>query len=50
MSAKKSSQILLSLILGNDNYVKNHEHNYFEIFQNVQTPDITMLTCSDSRV
>jgi len=47
---KKPSQILLSLIVGNDNFVNQHEHGYFEKFQNVQTPDITVLTCSDSRV
>ncbi|MBA3923934.1 MAG: carbonic anhydrase [Nostocaceae cyanobacterium] len=47
---KKPSQILLSLILGNDSFVEQHEHGYFEKFQNVQTPDITILTCSDSRV
>ncbi len=47
---KKSSQIIFSLISGNNNFVNHHEHNYFETFQNVQTPDITILTCSDSRV
>jgi carbonic anhydrase len=50
MTAQKSSQILWDLLTGNDNYVSQHQHNYFENFQNSQTPEITLLTCSDSRV
>jgi carbonic anhydrase len=50
MNTKKTSQIVLSLIVGNDIFVNQHEHKYFKNFQDVQTPDITILTCSDSRV
>ena len=50
MTIQKSAKILSNLLSGNDRYVTQHQHKYFENFQNSQTPDITLLTCSDSRV
>ena len=50
MTAQKTSEILSDLITRNDSYVTQHQHKYFETFQNSQTPEITLLTCSDSRV
>ncbi len=50
MNTQKSSQILLSLLSGNDRYVSQHQHSYYAKFQDLQTPEVTVLTCSDSRV
>lgn len=44
------SKIIKTVFDGNDSYVKHHHHNFFKAFQENQTPKITLLTCSDSRV
>jgi len=44
------SQILKKIADGNDNYVQHHHHNFYKNFRDHQTPEITLLACSDSRV
>jgi len=42
--------IIKQIIKGNKEFVNSHENNFFEEFQNHQSPFITMVSCSDSRV
>jgi carbonic anhydrase len=44
------SKIVDSIISGNQSFMDGHEHTYFEKFHDHQTPEVTLLTCSDSRV
>jgi carbonic anhydrase len=49
--AKKTAKsILFDLFKGDDKFVHKHPAGYFKKFSNHQTPEITFLTCSDSRV
>ncbi|MBE9466777.1 MAG: carbonic anhydrase [Bacteroidetes bacterium] len=43
-------KIINQIIKGNKEFVNSHENNFFEEFQNHQSPFITMVSCSDSRV
>jgi carbonic anhydrase len=38
------------IIEGNDTFKHTHHRNHFEAFQNGQVPNLTVITCSDSRV
>jgi carbonic anhydrase len=41
--------IFKNLIEGNQRYVEKHHHEY-EVLKEKQTPKVTLLTCSDSRI
>jgi carbonic anhydrase len=42
--------IISDIFIGNSRFVDNHKPEYFDKFRDTQTPDITLVTCSDSRV
>lgn len=44
------SAAMKAIIEGNDSFTEHHEGEYFEPFQNGQTPNLTVISCSDSRV
>jgi carbonic anhydrase len=46
----KASEILKKLLDGNKNYSHQHAISYFDQFKSHQAPEVTLLTCSDSRV
>ena len=41
---------LKAAIEGNDQFRAHHESNYFDAYQQGQTPSLTVITCADSRV
>ncbi len=43
-------EIVAQIILGNNYFTETHPREYFESFSFEQTPYITLVTCSDSRV
>ncbi|MBI3501652.1 MAG: hypothetical protein HY063_07645 [Bacteroidetes bacterium] len=45
-----TSDIIAQLIEGNEIFTGAHQENYFDSFKKQQTPFITLVTCSDSRV
>ncbi len=47
---KTPSEIMKELITQDSEFAKEHHHDYFSVFQNKQSPYITMITCSDARV
>jgi len=44
------SEIILQIIEGNELFTKSHPGEYFDSFKMAQTPFMTLVTCSDSRV
>ncbi len=48
---KNKIEIIISnLIHGNDKYIDIHDKDYFNGFRDSQNPDITLVSCADSRV
>lgn len=47
---KDISLIMSELIQGNDKFVESTAKEYFDKIRDSQNPDITLVTCSDSRV
>ena len=47
MNTKELIEIIIN---GNDKFVKNHNKEYFKDHFDKQNPNITLVTCSDSRV
>ncbi len=45
-----SSEIINQIISGNKQFVKQHGQAYFQAYSAKQTPFITLVSCSDSRV
>lgn len=46
----KPKEVIQKIIEGNASFVKSHDNSYFKSHENRQTPIITMVSCSDSRV
>lgn len=46
----QTSEIIRQIITGNENFISEHTENYFSSYSEKQTPYITMVSCSDSRV
>ncbi len=44
------AETMKTIIEGNDKFKAEHDSHHFDSFQNGQTPNITFITCSDSRV
>ncbi len=44
------SQAMAEIIEGNERFKETHESHYFDAYQNSQSPVLTIVTCSDSRV
>lgn len=51
-SAKQmsSSETIKEVISGNDQFRAHHGRHYFDAYQKGQTPNLTVITCADSRV
>ena len=47
---EQTTQILSKLLQGDDDFLREHPPAYFAAFAKKQAPQITLLTCSDSRV
>ncbi|RJX27013.1 MAG: hypothetical protein C4531_14530 [Desulfurivibrio sp.] len=45
-----ASETMREVIEGNERFKMNHDSKYYEPFQNSQSPVLTVVTCSDSRV
>lgn len=48
--AMSVTETMKAVIEGNDQFKGHHDSNYFEPFQKGQTPNLTVITCADSRV
>jgi len=46
----ETKEIISQLVKGNTLFTKEHSQEYFDEFRQQQTPYITLVTCSDSRV
>ena len=46
----KINEIITLIIEGNELFTRSHPAEYFETFRAAQTPFMTLVTCSDSRV
>jgi carbonic anhydrase len=44
------SSIINEIVSGNIQFVENHKQDYFDKFRDSQSPDVTLVACSDSRV
>ena len=44
------TETIKAAIEGNDQFKAHHDSNYFEAYQECQTPNMTVITCADSRV
>ncbi len=49
-TAKSPSETMKVVIEGNETFKLHHDSHHFEPFQNSQVPNLTIITCSDSRV
>lgn len=47
---KSPSETIKAVIEGNNAFKQHNESQHFEAFQNSQVPNLTVITCSDSRV
>ncbi|MCF6289887.1 MAG: hypothetical protein L3J03_02640 [Desulfobacterales bacterium] len=45
-----SSETIKAVISGNDQFRGHHDSHYFDAYQEGQTPNLTVITCADSRV
>lgn len=48
--AMTPSETLKTIVRGNDSFKEHHDRHYFDPYQKGQTPNLTVITCSDSRV
>lgn len=48
--AKSPSETMKTVIEGNETFKQHHDSHHFDAFQNSQVPNLTIITCSDSRV
>jgi carbonic anhydrase len=44
------TETIKAAIAGNDQFKGHHDSSYFEAYQKGQTPNLTVITCADSRV
>jgi carbonic anhydrase len=49
-SAMTVTETIKAAITGNDEFKGHHDSHYFDAYQSGQTPNLTVVTCSDSRV
>lgn len=49
-TAKSPSETIQVIVEGNDSFKQHHDSHHFDAFQNSQVPNLTIITCSDSRV
>ncbi|MCK6512253.1 carbonic anhydrase [Myxococcota bacterium] len=49
-TTEQASHLLASLFKGDDEFLRTHPSPYFQRFCDQQTPEITLVMCSDSRV
>lgn len=47
---RSASGIIRAMIEGNSSFMNDHQKEYFKPFEKAQTPEVTLVTCSDSRV
>lgn len=45
-----AAETMKSAVAGNDEFRKQHDSHYFDAYQTGQTPSLTVISCSDSRV
>ncbi|MCK5404907.1 MAG: hypothetical protein KAI75_06730 [Desulfobulbaceae bacterium] len=48
--AMSPSETIKAVINGNDQFTGHHDNQYYEAYQKGQIPNLTVITCSDSRV
>lgn len=48
--AKAPSEVMKMVIAGNDEFKSHHDSHYFDAYQTKQVPNVTVISCSDSRV
>ena len=48
--AKSPSETIKAVIQGNDSFKEHSGSHHFDAFQNSQVPNLTVITCADSRV
>ncbi|PKP19089.1 MAG: hypothetical protein CVU05_12105 [Bacteroidetes bacterium HGW-Bacteroidetes-21] len=46
----KTTEIIRQIISGNEEFTKSHTDTYYSSYDHIQTPYITLISCSDSRV
>lgn len=49
-SVRSAPEVLRDLIAGNHGFMGTHDAGYFNGFRDSQNPEITLVTCADSRV
>jgi len=49
-TAKSPSETIKAVIEGNETFKQHNDSHHFDAFQNSQVPNLTIITCSDSRV
>lgn len=50
VKTKSMTETIRDAIKGNDEFTGHHDSHYFDAYQTGQTPTLTVVTCSDSRV
>lgn len=47
---KSVTETVKAAVSGNDQFRSHHDNSYFDAYQDGQTPNLTVVTCADSRV